>query len=70
MVVYLTILLRMMPMANNIVNGLNDVEYLQKSYKEVRAALADFMEIKKEEEESKRTDRKEYRFKKAFLLKI
>jgi ABC-type bacteriocin/lantibiotic exporter with double-glycine peptidase domain len=68
MVVYLTILLRMMPMANNIVNGLNDVEYLQKSYKEVRAALADFMEIKKEEEESKRIRQKRISFQKGLFV--
>ena len=49
MVVYITALVRMLPMAYNILNGMNKIEFAQKPYEAVKESMAEYSLMKEEE---------------------
>lgn len=69
MVVYLTMLVKMISMAYNIVNGLNDIRFLQKSYEELKEGMIRYSEIKKEESSVRNGKQKKLTFEKGLFVK-
>lgn len=69
MIIYFTILLKMIPMANNILDGFNNVEYSMKSFETVKKELIEYREIKKREELSKEIRKKKLSFKNGLYVK-
>lgn len=69
MVIYFTLLIKMVPMANNIVNGLNNVEFSRKSYEIVKKELAEYEEIKRLEVMTEKIRRKELSFRKGLYVR-
>lgn len=49
MVVYITALVRMLPMAYTILSGMNNVEFAGKAYEAIRECMGKYAEIKEEE---------------------
>jgi len=68
MAVYLTALVRMLPMAYNVLRGLNDVEFGKKAYGALRECLARYGEIKEAEERAGSIRRKQLTFKKGLSV--
>lgn len=68
MVIYLTMLVKMIPMAYNIVNGLNDIRFLQKSYEELKEGMIRYSEITKEENSAQNRRHKKLTFKKGLFV--
>ncbi len=52
MVVYITALVRMLPMAYNVLNGMNNVEFAEKSYEALKECMAEYSLLKEEEKRS------------------
>lgn len=69
MVVYITVLIKMVPIAYSIVNGLNNVEFSKKSYDELKQCLLRYDKIKAEEARTKDTRRKELTFEKGLYVR-
>ena len=53
MVVYITALVRMLPMAYNILNAMHRIEFAKKPYEAVREAMADYTLLKEEEQRAR-----------------
>lgn len=53
-VVCITLMIRMLPMIVNTINGMINIEYAYKSFEAVQQSLAQFKHIKEEEKQSKR----------------
>ncbi len=62
MVVYLTMLVRMIPIAYNVIGGLNDVKFSQKSYEVFREEMERYQKIKEREEVNEKNRKKELTF--------
>lgn len=68
-VVYITLLIRMIPMAYSIVGGLNDVKFSQKSYEILREGIVRHSEIKEAEKKAKGIRQKVLTFRKGISVK-
>lgn len=68
MVVYLTMLIRMIPMAYNIVSGLNDVKFSQKSYDVLREGMSRYKRIMEAEKRTENFRRKKLTFQKGLSV--
>lgn len=64
MVVYLTMLIKMIPIAYSIVSGLNEMKFSQKSYEALQEGLSRYSEIRRTEREKEK-----YRYKKLTFQK-
>lgn len=62
MVVYLTMLVKMLPIAYGVISGLNNVKFSQKSYEVFREGMERYREIKEREKETEKIRRKELTF--------
>lgn len=62
MVVYLTMLVRMIPIAYNVIGGLNDVKFSQKSYEVFREGMERYQKIKEREKVNEKIRKKELTF--------
>lgn len=69
MAVYFAVLIRIVPMAYNIVSGMNHVEFNRKSYVVLRDCLARYSEIKEEERRAENIRRKELTFLKGIFVR-
>jgi ABC-type bacteriocin/lantibiotic exporter with double-glycine peptidase domain len=69
LVVYVTALIRMLPLAHNILSGLNSVEFGKKSYGTLKKAITSYMEYKAEEEKSKEVRQKNLTFLKGLSVR-
>lgn len=69
MVVYITALVRMLPMAYGILSGMNNVEFARKSYEAVKGCMADYAKIKEEEERSSHIRQKKLTFRKGLSVR-
>lgn len=68
MVVYLTMLIKMIPIAYGVVSGLNDVKFSQKSYEELREGIERYLEIKEAEAEKKKIRQKKITFQRGLYV--
>lgn len=68
MVVYLTMLIKMIPIAYSIVRGLNEVKFSQKSYEVLREGMSRYAEIKQIEKEEEKYRYKKLTFKKGLFV--
>lgn len=68
-VICITLILRMLPMAVEITNGMIGVEYAHKSYDSVRNLLERYYVMKKKEDEKKRRREKQITFEKGLLIR-
>jgi len=62
-------LVKMIPMANSIVSGFNNVEFAKTSYEKIREELIEYERIKKNEEILKGIRRKELTFKRGLFIR-
>jgi len=69
MVVYITILIRMIPLAYFIVNGMNHVEFNKKSYEVLRENLERYNEMKVGEEKTRQIRQKKIVLKKGIQIR-
>ena len=69
MVVYITALVRMLPMAYGILSGMNNVEFARKSYEAVKECMAGYEKIREEEERSRQIRRKKLTFEKGVSVR-
>ena len=69
MVVYITALVRMLPMAYNILNGMNKIEFAKKPYEAVKEAMADYIRMKEEEERSEAVRQKKLTLQKGVSVR-
>lgn len=69
MVVYLSILVKLIPMAFSVVSGLNDIKFSQKSFEELKDGMTRYLEIKETEKKAENIRKKELTFKKGLLVK-
>lgn len=69
MVVYITALVRMLPMAYNILNGMNKIEFAKKPYEAVKEAMADYTRLKEEEERSEAVRQKKLTLRKGVSVR-
>lgn len=69
MVVYLTMFVKMIPMAYNIISGLNDVKFSQKSFEVIKEGMVRYTKIKEEEKEAEKSRRKNLTFRKGLFVK-
>ncbi|WP_394683783.1 ABC transporter ATP-binding protein [Schaedlerella sp.] len=69
MVVYITALVRMLPMAYNILNGMNKIEFAKKPYEAVKEAMADYTRMKEEEERSEAVRQKKLTLQKGVSVR-
>lgn len=69
MTIYFTMLVKMIPMANSIVSGFNNVEFAKTSYEKIREELIEYERIKKNEEILKGIRRKELTFKRGLFIR-
>lgn len=69
MVVYITALVRMLPMAYNILNGMNSVEFARKPYVTLREAIAKYADIKAEEEKMMSIRQKKLTFRQGISIR-
>ncbi len=69
MVVYITALVRMLPMAYNILNGMNKIEFAKKPYEAVKEAMADYTRLKEEEERSEKVRQKKLTLRKGVSVR-
>ncbi len=69
MVVYITALVRMLPMAYGVLSGMNNVEFARKSYEAVKECMAGYGKMKKEEERSSHIRRKKLTFRKGVSVR-
>lgn len=69
MVVYITALVRMLPMAYGILNGMNNVEFGEKAYHELRECMAGYDRIKEEEKRQEGIRQKKLTLKKGVSVR-
>lgn len=69
MVVYLTMLIKMIPIAYNVIGGLNDVKFSQKSYEVFREGMERYREIKEREKETEKSRKKQLTFHQGLFVK-
>ena len=69
MVVYITALVRMLPMAYNILNGMNKIEFAKKPYEAVKEAMADYTRMKEEEKRSETVRQKKLTLQKGVSVR-
>lgn len=69
MVVYITALVRMLPMSYGILSGMNNVEFARKSYEAVKGCMADYAKIKEGEERDRQIRRKKLTFEKGVSVR-
>ena len=69
MVVYITALVRMLPMAYGVLSGMNNVEFARKSYEAVKECMAGYEKIREEEERSRQIRRKKLTFEKGVSVR-
>lgn len=69
MVFYITVLIRMIPLAYSIVKGMNNVEFNKKSYEVLRENLEQYTETKKKEELSEQIRQKQLTFQKGIQVR-
>lgn len=69
MVVYITALVRMLPMAYGILSGMNNVEFARKSYEAVKECMAEYVVIKKAEAHSRQMRQKNLTFRKGVSVR-
>ena len=69
MVVYITALVRMLPMAYGILSGMNNVEFARKSYEAVKGCMAGYEKIKLEEEQDSHIRQKKLTFRKGVSVR-
>lgn len=69
MVIYLTMLIKMIPVAFTIVSGLNDVKFAQKSYEVVKEGMTWYAEIKRVEKEEEKVRKKKLTLNKGLFVK-
>lgn len=68
MVVYLTMLVRMIPIAYNVIGGLNDVKFSQKSYEVFREGMERYQKIKEREKVNEKIRKKELTFRQGLFV--
>ena len=69
MVVYLSILVKLIPMAFSVVSGLNDIKFSQKSFEELKDGMTQYLVLKVAEKKAENIRKKELTFKKGLLVK-
>lgn len=69
MVVYITALVRMLPMAFGILSGMNNVEFARKSYETVKDCMKDYEAIREEEERFRKLRQKKLTFQKGVSVR-
>ena len=69
MVVYITALVRMLPMAYSILNGMNNVEFAQKSYEAVREGMTAYGAIQRAEQNEATLRRRSLTFQKGVSVR-
>ena len=69
MVVYVTALVRMLPMAYNVLNGMNRIEFAKKPYEAVKEAMADYTRMKEAEKRSEAVRQKKLTFQKGVFVR-
>ena len=69
MVVYLSILVKLIPIAFSVVSGLNDIKFSQKSFEELKDGMTRYLEIKEAERKLENTRKKKLTFKEGLLVK-
>lgn len=69
MVVYITALVRMLPMAYSVLSGMNNVEFARKSYEAVKECMAEYAAIKEEEALSQQIRQKKLTFEKGVSVR-
>lgn len=69
MVVYVTVLIKMVPIAYSIVNGLNNVEFSKKSYEELKKCLLRYNKIKGDEKRTMDARHKDLTFEKGLSVR-
>ena len=69
MVVYITALVRMLPIAFGILSGMNSVEFARKSYEAVKECMAGYAKIKEEEEQDSNVRLKKLNFEKGISVR-
>lgn len=68
MVIYPTMLVKMIPIAYNIISGLNDVKFFQKSYEAFREGMERYQKIKETEKETRNIRKKELTFQQGLFV--
>lgn len=69
MLSYVTAFIRMIPEAYGILAGVNDIEFLRRSYEVVREDLAQYQKIKKQEEQLKKCRQKRISFQRGIRIR-
>lgn len=69
MVVYITALVRMLPMAYNILNGMNKIEFAQKPYEAVKESMAEYSLMKEEETRAEKIRQKKLTLQKGVSVR-
>ncbi len=69
MVVYITALVRMLPMAYAVLSGMNNVEFARKPYATLKENIARYTELKEEEKRTGTIRQKELTFKKGLSVR-
>lgn len=69
LVSYITAFIRMIPMVYGILSGINDIGFLEKSYKVVRKNLAQYEKIKNKEKADTKVRKKELTFRQGLTIR-
>ena len=69
MIIYFTMIVKMIPIANNIVIGWNDIKFSQKSYEVLKEGMTRYSEIKEAEKEAEKVRKKELTFRKGIYVR-
>lgn len=69
MAVYFAVLIRIVPMAYDIVSGMNSVEFNRRSYEAIREALARYSEIEEEEKRAEKVRCRKLAFHKGISVR-
>ena len=69
MVVYITALVRMLPMSYGILSGMNNVEFARKSYEAVRGCMTGYTKLKEAEARDSQIRRKKLTFEKGVSVR-
>ncbi len=69
MVVYITALIRMLPMAYGVLNGMNNVEFAKKAYTALKEAMAEYGKIMEKENHSREIRQKKLTLKKGVSVR-
>lgn len=69
MVLYITAMVRMLPLANTLLSEMNRVEFCKKSYAALREVIAQYRKMKAEETRAQSVRQKELTFRKGLFVK-